>query len=161
MMQRNLPKMWCMFRGFVCLLNLIALALSWLLKLASSITTQNNLFFRGVWLSFPYILKIACMTSTHWPDQHFHLLSFLAHPNNEQVAEWSNQNFCRPGPTGLWDGYTPVLDMQQFIMLKNQWFDRKHTTKTMLTFVLQWRVIPLGQKPSITHLFLKGDGSGL
>ena len=97
MMQRNLPKMWCMFRGFVCLLNLIALALSWLLKLASSITTQNNLFFRGVWLSFPYILKIACMTSTHWPDQHFHLLSFFAHPNNEQVQSDQTKTFVGPG----------------------------------------------------------------
>ena len=34
------------------------------------------------WLSFPHIMKIARMTSTHWPHQHFELLSFLAPPNN-------------------------------------------------------------------------------
>ena len=33
---------------------------------------------RPGWLSFPHILKIARMTSTHRPHQHFELLSFLA-----------------------------------------------------------------------------------
>ena len=37
---------------------------------------------RPGWLSFPHILKNAHVTSTHWPHQHFELLSFLAHPNN-------------------------------------------------------------------------------
>ena len=33
-------------------------------------------------LSFPHILKIALMTSTHWPHQRFELLSFIVHPSN-------------------------------------------------------------------------------
>ena len=95
MMQKNLPKNVMHVQRFCLLIKRIASALSWLLKLASSITRQNNLFFRGIvsfstscmprWLSFPHILKTACMTSTHWPHQHFHLLSFLAHPNNAQI----------------------------------------------------------------------------
>ena len=33
---------------------------------------------RPGWLSFPHILKIARMTSTHWPHQHFELLCFFS-----------------------------------------------------------------------------------
>ena len=33
-------------------------------------------------LSCTHIVKIARMTSTHGPHQHYELLSFLAHPNN-------------------------------------------------------------------------------
>ena len=42
---------------------------------------------RPGWLSFPHILKIARMTSLHWPHQHFELLSFLAHPNNQHAKK--------------------------------------------------------------------------
>ena len=67
---------------------------------------------RPCWLSFPHILKIACVTSTHWPHQHFELLSFLVYPNNAQfyfVTSGSviKPKVCRPVPTGLWAVYTP------------------------------------------------------
>ena len=35
---------------------------------------------RPGWLSFPHILKIARMTSTHWRHQHFELLCFFSSP---------------------------------------------------------------------------------
>ena len=50
--------------------------------------------WRPGWRSFPRILKIARMTSTHWPHQHFELLSFISHPNNDQ---WSSQKLVGPG----------------------------------------------------------------
>ena len=59
---------------------------------------------RPVWLSFSHILKMARMTSRHWPQQHFELLSFLAHPtmhNLLQVIVWSNQTFVGPGHTQI------------------------------------------------------------
>ena len=37
------------------------------------------------------------MTSTHWPYQHFELLSFLALSNNAQAVEWSSQKFVGQG----------------------------------------------------------------
>ena len=40
-------KMWCMFRGFVCLLNLIALALLWLVKLTSSVYHAKQFILQG------------------------------------------------------------------------------------------------------------------
>ena len=51
-------------------------------------------------LSFPHILKIARMTSMHWPHLHFELLRFLVYPTTHNLlpgAEWSNQNFVGPG----------------------------------------------------------------
>ena len=44
--------------------------------------TANVPKILGLKSSFPHILKIAHMTSTDWPHQHFELLSFLAYPNN-------------------------------------------------------------------------------
>ena len=38
--------------------------------------------FFGVLHGMLYFLKIAHMTSTHWPHERFELLSFLAHPNH-------------------------------------------------------------------------------
>ena len=57
---------------------------------------------RPGWLSLPHILKIACMTRTHWPYQHFGLLSIIL----LQGVEWSKQKFV--SPTGLWTGYAPA-----------------------------------------------------
>ena len=56
------------------------------------------------WLSFSRILKIARMTSTHWPHQHFELLSFYLIPttyNLLQAVEWSNQKFVAPSYRSL------------------------------------------------------------
>ena len=47
------------------------------------------------------------MTSTHWPYQHFELLRFLAHSNNAQAVEWSNQKF---GGRGL-HAYGPAMPL--------------------------------------------------
>ena len=55
---------------------------------------------RPGWLSFLHILKIALMTSVHWPHQHFELLAFRHTPtvhNLLQTVEWSNQKFVDPG----------------------------------------------------------------
>ena len=41
------------------------------------------------WLHFHTSVKIAHMTNMHWPHQNFELLSFLAHPNNEQINYWA------------------------------------------------------------------------
>ena len=48
---------------------------------------------RPGWLSFPHILKIARMTSTHWPHQHFELLSFLAQARQHVIyyKRWRDQ----------------------------------------------------------------------
>ena len=59
---------------------------------------------RPGWLSFPHILKIVRMTSTHWSHQH--LLTPTTY-NFLQAVEWSNQEFVGPGPRCLWAGYAP------------------------------------------------------
>ena len=43
------------------------------------------------------------MTSMHWPNQNFELLSFWAHPNNTQINYWEvvsviKQKMSRQGP---------------------------------------------------------------
>ena len=40
---------------------------------------------RPGWLSFPHILKIARMTRTHWPHQHFELLCFFSSPQQRII----------------------------------------------------------------------------
>ena len=60
--------------------------------------------WRPGWLSFPHILKFARMTSTHWPHQHFELLSLLPHPSNALFSTSGKvikPNICRD----LWAGY--------------------------------------------------------
>ena len=73
-------------------------------------TNRSSLTFRDVAsfstscrpgsLSFPHILKIARMTSTHWPHQHFELLCFFSSPQQRIIyykrVEWSNQKFVGP-----------------------------------------------------------------
>ena len=68
--------------------------------------------YRPGWLSFPHILKIACITSTHWPHQHFELLGFLAYPNNAWFIKKGRvikPKIWGPWSTGLWAGYAPAF----------------------------------------------------
>ena len=68
------------------------------------------------WQSFPNILKIAPMTSMHWPHQHFELLAHPKMHNLLQAVDWLKQKFVGPGlqdymcwlgPCWLWiDGGT-------------------------------------------------------
>ena len=63
-----------------------------LFKCQGFLTSRKQTLPRGVasfltssrpgWISFSHTLKIAHMTSMHWPHQHFEIWSFLVHPNN-------------------------------------------------------------------------------
>ena len=84
-------------KAFIGHLNFIHLLHEWVLVrgLASFSTSC-----RPGWLSLLHILKIAHVTSTHWPHQHFELLAFRHTPtmhNLLQTVEWSNQKFVGPG----------------------------------------------------------------
>ena len=59
---------------------------------------------RPGWLSFPQILKIVRMTSTHWPHQHLVTPKTYNFFTSGRVIQ---PKICRPGPTGLWAGYAP------------------------------------------------------
>ena len=70
----------------------------WKLKFTHIIISPfmvNITICRPRWLSFPPILTTVRMTSTHWPHQHFDLLSCLTYPTAHsllQQVELSNQN---------------------------------------------------------------------
>jgi len=81
----------CQRHSFTCLSS-FWMSVRVLFKCQCFLTSHKQTLPRGVasfltccrpgWISFSHTLKIARMTMTHWPHQHFELLSFLAHPNN-------------------------------------------------------------------------------
>ena len=69
---------------------------------------------RPGWQSFPNILKIAHMTSMHWPHQHFELRDHPKMHHSLQAVEWLNKKFVGPG-LSVYNGLaTPLVAMDRW-----------------------------------------------
>ena len=95
------------------------------------------------------------MTSTHWPHQHFELLSFLAHLNNAWFIKSGRvvkPKICGPGPRGLYNGLpTPLTFGVEFLRTISRFRKRKKISSSLVTWsitrkirrvrveVVQWR----------------------
>ena len=124
---------------------------------------------RPGWLSFPHILRIARITSTHWLHQHFELWSFLTHPKNAQFI--TNKRVIKPKICRPWVGYTldyvdtslakktpstlpdrvwlnlcSMVDMVKFlwpetIVFSSKWYRKAHLLKKETFWPFQWSTL--------------------
>ena len=90
------------------------------------------------------ILKTARMTSTHWPHQHFELLSFLAHLNNAWFIKSGRvikPKICRPGPRGLYNGLpTPLKFGVEFLRTISRFRKRKKISLSLVAWSIKRKI---------------------
>ena len=117
--------------------------------------------FRGVasfltncrpgWLSFPHILKIAHMTSTYWPHQHFELLRFLAPLTTHyllQLVVWPNQKFVSPG-IKVYGLATPLVFYTKEFWILPGFSDTSAVSAVRLCNII-WRCVWVGRVWGLT-----------